>query len=87
MVRRVILFEVFDIETINKGGVLKPYAIAWSEGSKIHYEKVQNSDALAKLILKRFRHDSIYYAHNLMFDMSFVLASFLKLKKLGLIKI
>lgn len=86
MVWRVILFEVFDIETINKDGVLKPYAIAWSEGSKIHYEKVQNSDALAKLILKRFRHDSIYYAHNLMFDMSFVLASFLKLKKLGLIK-
>lgn len=82
----VILFEVFDIETTNKHGVLKPHSIAWSEGCKFFYRKVAHGDELAELILREFHRDRIYYAHNLMFDMSFMLFSFLKLKTAGIVK-
>lgn len=74
------------METVNKNGVLKPYSVAWSRGDEVFYKKIAHSDELAELILKEFRRDCIYYAHNLMFDMSFALFSFLKLKTAGIIK-
>lgn len=75
-------FEVFDIETLGINNILKPYSICYSDKDKYVYTIVDNNDEhfLINLILNNFKDNVIYYAHNLIFDFTFILKSILTLK-------
>ena len=69
-------FEVFDIETTNFKNTLKPILISWTSGSKIETQWFTTEEPereLLDVILMRFKAGGVYYAHNLLFDFSFIL--------------
>ena len=70
--------EVFDIETLTIGHKTLPYAIGYSHGGSIVYQKVNLSvDFLTQIILENFESKQ-YYAHNLLFDFLQFLPGLLK---------
>lgn len=72
-------FEVFDIETVVEGeGALRPLAISYSENEKICYKYLTDKDDLLEVITSTFKNGIIYYAHNLLFDFSFIIPYIVK---------
>ena len=62
--------EVFDIETIEINKQLHPYAIAYSNNQEYKYIILSkpNGQAVLNIIMNNFKTNTIYYAHNLLFD-------------------
>ncbi len=73
--------EVFDVETIVVNNRLTPYSICYTDNNKYIYTIIENKEHfLLNLILNNFKDNTIYYAHNLLFDFTFIFKSILELK-------
>jgi len=64
------IIEVFDIETLNKNSRLLPYCLVYTDEEKTysHFFSNMSPDEVCEFIFKKFKKDTIYYAHNLSFD-------------------
>ncbi len=62
--------EFFDFETTSRGGVLHPFCITYTDNNKIFYKKIPNQCKYqaCHILLNNFKHNYIYFAHNLIFD-------------------
>lgn len=72
--------EVFDIETKEEGGKLKPVLFIYTDNGKTFIKEVNNSDDCVQIIMSSFKTNVIYFAHNLMFDFFILLRAFIKLR-------
>jgi hypothetical protein len=62
--------EVFDFETLSSGGVVRPYCLTYTAGSDTVFVRLERDDPeyVCELILSSFKPNTVYYAHNLLFD-------------------
>ena len=75
-------YEVFDFEIIHLKNKIIPYAISYSNSNKIIFYKFKNISKyeVIEYILKNFQNDTIYFAHNLLFDFLLIIKDIINLK-------
>ena len=70
------LIEVFDIETLKKSKGFIPILVVWSKSNKIRTKTLTIDNYRKELLLWimcSLERNKVYYAHNLLFDFSFIL--------------
>lgn len=67
--------ETFDVETFQDPSTSQhiPILVAWTESSRTRVKFIFSGEDLLQTIINNFRRGVNYYAHNLIFDASFIL--------------